>query len=207
MATLDSSYTINKPYFNGRSYVEWLESFTIDERIPDNRRPTYHNLIRILWEIEFVPSVGNDADRASEGLELRTRYDDIFAKKSGVGEFYTPDVSGIFGSCRVLEMLIALAMHMYDLMEDMGMYNSVSRWFWEIMENVGFDILNDQKWRLDGSKKSREYESFVYDICDEIMNGYGEMIGRRGGWFYIYDWDSIEIWYQMHRYLEQYVGL
>ena len=206
MAILDDSYTVNEPYFNGRSYVEWLESFTIDERIDSSRRLSYHNLIKRLWDIEFEAFVGNDHDRAAEGLELRARYNDILAKKAGEGDFVTPDVRDIFGECRVLEMLIALSMRMYDLMQDMGVYNSVSRWFWEIMENVNFDILDDSEWGQDGSSRAKSSEIFISNSCYKIMHGCGDGIGRRFGWFYMYDWDSIEIWYQMHAYLKQYVG-
>jgi len=206
VAILDDSYTVNESYFTGRSYVEWLESFTIDERMDSSRRLSYHKLIMQLWEIEFKPSVGNDHDRAAEGLELRSRYNDILARKAGDGDFVTPDVRAIFGECRVLEMLVALSMRMYDLMQDMGIYNSVSRWFWEIMSNVGFDILDDSEWGTEGSARARGHERFVYDICDEIMRGCGRWRGRRGGWFYVEDWNSIEIWYQMHRYLKQYVS-
>ena len=205
VAVLDEDYTVNNAYFNGRSYVDWLESFTIDERVDERQRRTYHNLIRTLWEIEYQPSVGNDDDRAAEGLELRARYNDILAKKAGEGEFITPDVMDIFGKCRVLEMLIALSMRMYDFMQDMGLYNSVSRWFWEIMENVGFDILDDTEWGLPDSAQSNSSKIFVNAICDEIMLGYGHWVDTKYGWFYLEDWPKIEIWYQMHAYLKQYV--
>lgn len=65
------SYRTNEPYFDRESYVEWLKSFTIDERVSDDRRLTYDNLIKRLWLIHFVPSVGNDIDRAVDGTELR----------------------------------------------------------------------------------------------------------------------------------------
>lgn len=197
---LDDTYTVNDRYFNGRSYLEWLESFTIDERIVDDRRNEYHKLIRALWSIDFKPSIGNDDDRAAEGIELRTRYNDILAKKSGDGEFVTPDVRGIFGECRVLEMLIALSMHMYDFMQDMNTYNSVSRWFWEIMENVSLDFLTDDLW-----KTVPNADDFVHDICEEIMQRKGRGVGRRYGWFSLYDWENMEIWYQMHSYLMAYI--
>lgn len=206
MAILDDSYTLNEPYFNGRSYLEWLESFTIDERIDEHDRKTYHNLIGLLWDIEFEPSVGNDHDRAEEGLELRVRYNDIFSKKSGVGEFNTPDIRAIFGECRVLEMLIALSMRMYDLMQDMGMYNSVSRWFWEIMQNVGFDVLDDSEFEGKSETQCRRNGDFVRGICQNIMFGDVVKSRQRGGWFFLNGWDSIEIWYQMHHYLTQYLS-
>ena len=205
VAILDDSYTVNESYFTGRSYVEWLESFTIDERMDSSRRLSYHKLIMQLWEIEFEPSVGNDYDRAAEGLELRSRYNDILARKAGEGDFVTPDVHAIFGECRVLEMLVALSMRMYDLMQDMGIYNSVSRWFWEIMSNVGFDILDDDTWD-ESDESAFSNEQFVRYSCEEIMQGFGQAVGKKGGWFYVKDWDSIDIWYQMHGYLKQYVG-
>lgn len=204
MAILDDTYTVNEPYFNGRSYVEWLESFTIDERISETRQRSYHNLIMQLWKIEFEPSVGNDHDRAAEGFELRYRYNDILARKAGEGDFTTPDVKAIFGECRLLEMLVALSMRMYDLMQDMGIYNSVSRWFWEIMSNVGFDVLDDDGWN-ESHESAFSNEQFVRYSCEEIMQGFGQAVGKKGGWFHVEEWESMEIWYQMHRYLKQYV--
>lgn len=200
MALVDESYSLNTPYFDNSSYVDWLESFTIDETIPDDRRPEYTNLIRTLWEIDYIPSLGNDRDRAVEGLELRTRYRKILAKKAGEGEFYTPDIQEIFGECRVLEMLIALSMRMYDLMQDLGLYNSVSRWFWEIMSCVGFDSLDDSCW-VDGRD-----DILVEECVKHIMNrdGVRSREDWGGGWFDIYDWQSMEVWYQMHAYLRRY---
>ena len=198
MSIVDESYRVNRPYFKNQSYLEWLESFTIDERLSDDRRPSYRYLIRKLWDIPFHGAIGNDKDRGEEGLELRARYNRILAKKAGDGEFVTPDVCDIYGECRVLEMLIALSMRMYDLMQDMGVYNSVSRWFWEIMHNVGFDELDDSMY--DESDGDIVVESMVHDILDLRER----KSGRPGGWFYVMDWREIEIWYQMHEYLKQF---
>ena len=198
MAVINDAYKVNERFFNNESYLEWLESFTIDETLDDERRPTYQNLLKTLWDIPFKPSVGNDIDRAADGLELRQRYNKILAKKAGRGEFYTPDVDCIFGECRVLEMLVALSMHMYDIMQDMDVYNSVSRWFWEIMANVSFDILDDESW----SKRLR-CADFVTRITCGIMDGHGHR-GCAGGWFYVQNWSETELWYQMHAYLRKF---
>ena len=200
VALVDESYNLNAPYFDNSSYVDWLESFTIDETMTDDRRLEYSKLIRTLWDIEYIPLVGNDHDRAAEGLELRSRYRKILAKKAGDGEFYTPDIRDIFGECRVLEMLVALSMRMYDLMQDLGFYNSVSRWFWEIMECVGFDSLDDSCW-IDGRD-----EDMVEECVGHIMRGDGvrSRADWEGGWFGVHGWQHMEIWYQMHAYLKQY---
>lgn len=198
MALIDESYDVNMPYFDNSSYVDWLESFTIDETMTDDRRLEYSKLIRTLWNIEYIPSLGNDHDRAAEGIELRTRYRKILAKKAGDGEFYTPDIREIFGECRVLEMLVALSMRMYDLMQDLGFYNSVSRWFWEIMSCLGLDAFDDISW-----KDGRD-EILVDNMLTDIMNLEGGVYGSPGGWFGVRGWQRLEIWYQMHAYLKQY---
>lgn len=198
VATLDDSYKINKKYFDNTSYFEWLESFTIDEQLVNSNKQ-YRKLLRTLLDIPFWGAIGNDDDRGEEGLELRVRYNDIFAKKSGKGDFNTPEVDDIFGHCRVLEMLIALSMHMYDLMQDMGIYNSVSRWFWEIMRNVGLDKFDDQHFN-----KRTKY--IITKTVEDILNldSGNVKTGTRGGWFNSRNWQEIEIWYQMHEYLRGY---
>lgn len=199
VAILDDSYDLNEQYFDNNSYFEWLESFTKDEQLLNSDKQ-YDKLLRALWDIPFYGTIGNDSDRGEEGLELRVRYNDILSRKSGNGEFHTPDVRDIFGECRVLEMLIALSMHMYDLMQDMGVYNSVSRWFWEIMRNVGFDKFDNQRFN-----KRTKYiiEKTVYDISNPNYDDHSK-IGTRGGWFNSRNWQEIEIWYQMHEYLRGY---
>ena len=187
----------DKLYFNvSESYLEWLKSYTIDEQVEDSRRLTYEHLSDILWDTEFVPPLGNDIDRMYDGLDLRRKYWNTMASNSGVtltGEAID-DFSDIFGPCRVLEMLIALSMHMYDIMQDLGVYNSVSRWFWEIMRCLGFDEMSDISWEdLD--------KQMVIIELQRAMSLQGE---ECGGWFYIYGWKHLEIWYQMHRYLARY---
>lgn len=198
VAVLDDSYKLNERYFNNNSYLEWLESFTIDDQLLNSNK-NYSKLLRALWDIPFYGAIGNDTDRGEEGLELRVRYNDILSKKSGKGEFYTPDVRELFGECRVLEMLIALSMHMYDLMQDMGIYNSVSRWFWEIMKNVGFD-------KFDDAHFNRRTKYMITKTVDDILNLNSDASNphTRGGWFYNWHWQEIEIWYQMHEYLRGY---
>ena len=195
MAVLDDSYSLNEQYFNNDSYIGWLESFTIDERQSDSQGRSYKKLLRALWDIEFVGIFGNDSDRGEEGLELRSRYRDILDKMAGEGEFYTPDVRDIFGECRVLEMLIALCMHMYTLMEDMDIYNSVSRWFWEILRNVSLDLFDDIWFDRLGGIAEVEY------IVTEIINLRST---ECNGWFNDPRWKTTEIWYQMHWYLKRY---
>lgn len=200
MAILDEMYSASKRYFDSDSYLDWLESFIIDDKfIEMSGRSTYKKLLMTLWDIPFKGLIGNDNDRGREGLELRDRYqDDILVRKSGKGDFNTPDVRGIFGECRVLEMLVVLAMHMYTCMDHMHIYNSVSRWFWELIDNTNLHLFEDSMFdRLGGSKT-------VNRIVTDILEGRDNRYKIRG-WFDDPEWDSIEIWYQMHRYLKRYL--
>ncbi len=198
MSIVDETYDLNAPYFKNHSYIEWLESFTIDETMSDDRRPTYGYLLKKLWSMPFYGSIGNDDDRGDEGLELRTRYNSILARNTGVDFRLIPDANAIFGECRVLEMLVALSMRMYDLMQDMGVYNSVSRWFWEIMHNVGFDDLDDSVYLESNG------DQVVENVVTDILELHERKSGRPGGWFYVSDWRNLEIWYQMHEYLSKF---
>lgn len=194
MSIVDDSYDLNEPFFKNHSYLEWLESFTIDETQDEHRRPEYHLLIRKLWQIPYYGRIGNDKNREVDGLDLRTRYNSILAKNSGIEAEQMPDVHALFGECRVLEMLIALSMHMYDFMQDMGVYNSVSRWFWEIIQNIGLDWLDDDCY------EDEHGDDFVNKTINDILEGVGKK-GRPGGWFWVKNWQNLEVWYQMHEYL------
>lgn len=200
MSIVNDLYPNEEPNFDSPSYLDWLESFTIDPYYVEGADPTYHYLIKTLWDIPFHGSIGNDDDRGADGIELRIRYDDILAKKIGIDDNVMPQTRGIFGPCRVLEMLIALSMRMCDICQDLVPNNSVSRWFWEIMVNVGFDYLSDDAWEWQNSEK------LVNDTVDRIMNLKGRGYGKAGGgWFRSTRWKTIEIWYQMHEYLGRYI--
>lgn len=204
MLQFDDDYDLNKPYFQNHNYVEWLESFTIDETMDDSRRPTYKRLVRRLWDIPYIlddGGIGNDEDRGADGRELRMRYDIILHKKPGWSEIVTVErtelLRQLFGPCRMLEMLVALSMQMYDIMLDTGIYNSVSRWFWEIMNNLGLDALDDDCY------DDMHGDIVVEDVIFEVLKRLGRQ-DEEGGLFHIFGWQDKEIWYQMHEYLGGY---
>ena len=183
------------------SYLEWLESYTLDEDLDAEKRFSYRKLIRKLWSMPFHGSIGNDIDRVQDGLQLRSKYDAIVEKIIGVQVDYFDTAewsANIYGECRVLEFLIALSIRMYELMEDTDLENSVSRWFWEIMGNVAFDILDDSVWEIyEGDRLVEQIVNRIMDLDDSVG------LSGRGGWFYIYGWTELEIWYQMHVYLRK----
>ncbi len=87
-----------------------------------------------LFDIPFRWShkIPLDADRAENGVALRVYYYKKMHK-------YT----GIEGSeCNMLEMLVALAMAM-DSVVSWSEDPHPERWFWEMLENVGIDDVDD----------------------------------------------------------------
>ena len=200
MAVLDDTYTINDAYWEQKGYVNWLESFTIDERIGSSDRRGYSKLIRQLWKIPYRSDFKNDKDRGAEGLELRRRYEDILARELDMYPDEFPDIIELYGECRVLEMLVALSMHMYDIMQDTGEYNSVSRWFWEMMENVGLGYLDDIEFSRSKYANMKNVERKINDILYRNTRG----TTRTHGFFGLEDWSETELWYQMHEYLRPY---
>ena len=123
MSIVDEVLKENELYSDGKvSYVKWLMSLVEDERVSAGQRLSYNKLLWRLWRIEYVPSFGNDDDRAIEGLELRNRYLSSLGENIGVyiHDDASNDVERMWGKCRVLEMLIALSTRMYDLMQDLG---------------------------------------------------------------------------------------
>lgn len=189
MSIIDESYDLNKPFFQHHSYLEWLESFTIDETVPDNRRLTYSKLLYSLWKIPWegnAKNIGNDADREIDGLCLRDQYESIL-----YGDMMV-ETKELYGPARVLEVLVSISMHMYDLMLDTSVYNSVSRWFWEIMHNAGLDCLDDDGWR-----------DIDEDVVEEVVI---DILQRRSknGWFSNNNWHEKEVWYQMQEYISDY---
>lgn len=193
MSIIDDSYEINHPYFKQNGYLNWLGSFTIDETLPEERRPRYGKLLHRLWHISWegnAECIGNDRDREREGFGLRVQYGcEIYGKP-------ILDATEIYGPVRVLEVLLSLSMHMYDLMLDTDIYNSVSRWFWEIMGNVGLDILDDDIYdEMDG-------DSLVSNVVLDILERNPD--SAVDGWFSVREWREMEVWYQMHEYISEY---
>lgn len=177
MKTWDNEY--DKYYDN---YLEWLMDFASGEGGSDSLSACDKRTLLELWSINWEgrsKNIGNDLDRERDGYALRTRYAGI------IYGFDVPiGIEDIYGPVRVLEVLIAISMHMYDIMMDTNVYNSVGRWVWEMIGNAGLDGLQGE-----------ELEKKVTDILQR-KDGFG--------WFSLPDCAGLEVWYQMHEYLLRY---
>lgn len=167
-------------------YLHWLYS-QVEAHVKIRRSGrTYWGLLTQMHTTPFVYTISNDANRASDGLELRREWV-LQSDESPHPDWMTLD-------CSFLEMLIALARRAAFQSE-----LSVPYWFWHFMMNLGFDGFVD-------TLGSPSTYAFVEGRINEIMyRNYDEY--NNGGLFPLRiandDQRKVEIWYQLCEYLLQ----
>jgi hypothetical protein len=166
-------------------YFEWLYSKVADPGFEEGGL-THWQLLRALFETEFVSVAGRDEDRAMDGKELRIEF---VAEKNLRG---VPEEWIKFG-CSMLEMMVALACRLEFLADC-----TVHYWFWNhLVENLGLRHFTD------------EFELPLEDVDSAttrvIFRNYGP--DGVGGFFplrYPYrDQSELELWGQLSDYLEE----
>lgn len=155
-------------------------------------KSSYYLLAKTLYEIPFSWFVPNDDNRGADGLRLRQR----FSEEEGC------DLDTVFNSfdmpCTMLEMLIGLAQRMKDMMADTGFGGRLSKWYEELLDNVGlYEFTDEQFEELGGS-------AAVKQIIEQVLGRTYQRNGN-GGLFPLKhakkDQRRVELWYQMSSYL------
>jgi hypothetical protein len=164
-------------------YFEWLYSQVADVRIRKGPR-TYWNLLRQLFATEFVWHVPNDDNRAYDGRDLRFEWSQLRDVRV--------DKNWAELGCSFLEMLIGLARRL-----EFQDGRDCEFWFWHLIGNLGLLGHNDR------SKFAKEdVDDRIAMVMWRTYNRYGE-----GGLFPLprcrQDQRSVELWYQMHEYLNR----
>ena len=160
-------------------YFQWLIKRVYDKR--NSRHNSYMRLLEFLHKWIFVWTVGLDANRAADGLELRTRCEE----ETGFDcHFDIP--------CSVLEMMVALAVRCEDqLMWDPDRGDRAGLWFWTMIVNLGLGGMTDEFF-------DEEYAGFaVRRFLNREYDAYGN-----GGLFIVKnpmeDMREVDIWQQMN---------
>lgn len=149
---------------------------------------SFYRILRILYEKPFYGILGNDSDRAEDGLDLRDGYCDR-------------DNS----PCSVLEMIIALAKRMNYIMLDDNDTDYTCDFFWRMIDNLLYSVPQFDDDNLDADR-----ERIIYRILDRfLMRNYST--SGKGGLFPIRNPSenqrNVEISYQMNAWLlENYGG-
>lgn len=150
---------------------------------------SYTKMCEVLLDTTFIYFIGNDVNRAIDGIELRDDYE------YEVGEV----IDGLQSEeCSLLEMFVKLA----DRCDDDVMYepelgDRKSLWFWSMMSNLGLT----------------EYDNthFIYEDVADICSAFNERTydydGSNGGAFRVTDPEKplydVELWYQMQWWLNE----
>lgn len=148
----------------------------------------------MLHDTDFVYIFDLDANREKDGLDLRRR----FIYEHGYTDYAEQKLIDM-GPCSVLEMMIALAQRCEEhIMSDPENGDCTGKWFFAMVDSLGLSEMDDA--HFDAQRVSRVIERFMYRKYSP--NG-------KGGLFTIpncqTDMRRIEIWYQMMRYLTNYV--
>ena len=170
-------------------YFEWMCQLVCDERY--RWRLSYRRLLNHLHNIGFQVVLSMDENRAEDGIDLRYRF--------GYEKSYENSmIASLLDNrpCSVLEMLIALAFRCEEhIMDDPSVGNRMGQWFWNMIQNLGLDSMND----------SRFNSEYTDDVIFRFMNRKYKRNGE-GGLFTVehckYDMRTVEIWYQMNWYLD-----
>lgn len=150
-----------------------------------------YRLLAYLHGIDFTYTIPMDGNRAEDGIEMRYRFASDEGYDYRIVANYIDD-----RPCSVLEMLVALAVRCEEhIMYDPDMGDRTCVWFWEMISSLGLDSMSDEYFD----------EGQVEDVIEHFLNRDYEPNGK-GGLFTVThasrDMRNIEIYYQMHAYLE-----
>ena len=167
------------------AYFKWLGSLIKDS---DQDKKPYSFLINQLHHTTFYSLVPNDDNRGKDGENLRVRF----------MEHYESHVQPLYGrSCTLLEMLIALAFRMNEIMIGEPFELSVSECFWLFIRNL------DLEWHYDMSEYDDHTKRIEINVKRFLERTYD--YNGIGGIFPLKkakrDQRTTEIWGQMADYL------
>lgn len=156
-----------------------------------NQAP-YIRLAEALHGETFAPDRNSmDMNRAYDGMNLRTEFYRKFGMQGSAGNR---------GSCTMLEMMVGLSKRIAFLMETAGKPKRIAEFFWKMVENLGLTGLTDDN-----------FDKFHGDVAvkkaADHVNNRDYLPDGSGGLFHVsnpkQDLRTIEIWYQMHQWLNE----
>jgi hypothetical protein len=181
-------------------YFSWLYAKI------ENRHYSYTKLCRVLHDKKFVWSVNNDDNRCNDGIALRDRFID----EERLDESHLEVLYLLKEPCSVLEVMVALAERMNDIMYDLNDTQRLKtpKFFHQMLVNLNLNRF------VDGYNLGRDFDPVSEAEIDEILEiwlGRTYGVDGRGGLFPIrnrhrQDQSQVELWYQMQLWLEENYG-
>ncbi len=175
-------------------YFEWMYNLVCADEYYKNL--SYRKLLYFLHDTDFTYTIAMDGNRESDGIGLRYRFGNAYGYEDAIVTSYLDD-----RPCSVLEMMIALSMRCEEqIMDDPTEGNRLGEWFWNMIVSLGLGSMSDDKF-----DKRR-----VKQIVNKFLNREYQPNGK-GGLFTVehtkQDMRTVEIWYQLCWYLDEYLNL
>lgn len=170
-------------------YFEWLYS-----QIEKRGSPGLETFILELHSYPFVCYIPNDDNRVEEGIGLRYKFSD--ENNIDVAE------NLLFGTCTLLEMLIALAERMDFVLFDPIKGPRRWLWFWLFVDNLKLQKYTNNDRQKDILQKQKFNQIVINKFLrrDYLPNGTGGLFPLENP---ASDQRTIEIWYQMMAYIHE----
>lgn len=181
-------------------YILWLY------KLLGKQQRSYLKLCKELHRKKFRWFIKNDDNRCQDGIELRER----FVEETRLDESHTEVRYFLKEECSVLEVLVALAQRMNDLMYDLNdtQKNRSGEFFHDMLVNLNLNRF------VDGYNLGRDFDPVSEAEIDEILEVMMDRtykVDGRGGIFPLkkrhrQDQTGVEIWYQMMLWLDENYG-
>jgi len=181
-------------------YFSWLYSLVSD------RRPSYRLLCMEMHKKPFRWYIRNDDNRCDDGIHLR----EVFVEEFDLDEDHLEVQYFMKGECTILEVLVALAQRIDEQLFNLEDHkNRTSKWFKEMISNLGLDKFTDDYDRQECYSPVTEAE--INETLEKLVSRQYDFYGR-GGLFPLkrrppQDQTEVEIWYQLMLYLDENYGL
>lgn len=133
-----------------RVYFEWMLGRVCSS---GHKAKKYTHLFEVLHSRMFKCSIALDENRESDGEDLRYRFGYENDLDQARVAYYLDH-----GTASVLEVLVAMAMRMDDIMYD----ESPERWFWDMMESM--DLIRWDNRHMDSDIYAEEQINENIDI-------------------------------------------
>lgn len=170
-------------------YSKWLIGLASSLMAPNGE---YTKLFEYLYSVEFVYTIQNDSNRALDGINLRRRFarENPQIDPTEIEYFLIPE------PCNVLEMLLALAFRMEDIMHDDDYGDRTGDWLLEMLGNINLDSMNNDNFD----------PVYCYDAISVVLSRSYSRYCDGGLFPYKRDHKDarkVELWYQMCWYLDE----
>lgn len=164
------------------NYYRWLCSFVCDDAANRYHIENYKKLLHELFVTPFKYQKPLDANRYSDGINMRYRFGNDFEVPDAIIAS-TLDIQ----DCSLLEMFVAMAYRCENqLMYDNTSADRTGEWFWDMIESLKLTAMTDY-----------QYDDKYTTTILKIFNDSGILFDVS-----IYGYEaSYDIWWQLNRHL------